>query len=312
MYIAKANTHLGWSVLNLELLAMLIGSCDAVSCPTCGNVGHNSTLCPRLPFISGAQAWLFQSSPPDIKPLLPQYEIALSKDNITDTFKIVTIDPSQWHLFGIKWDTSFYFSVRLTFRCRRSPHIFNSASEALCWILLNNVRVPSVLHLLDDFLLVDSPHDHAGHFQSTGHPTIKRKIYQPVHSHRIPWDHAGQHQNASFAPQRQAWAPSRYHTVIAGCNPDHQTPAVIPARSLQLRNEGYPTRAFISRLLGLASSVPNPHDAVTVDDGCHADLNFWSRLLAQWSGILSGANSRLGATERGSLLESAKNIWERG
>lgn len=30
-------------------------------------------------------------------------------------------------------------------------------SEALCWILLNIAKLPSMLHLLHDFLLVDSP-----------------------------------------------------------------------------------------------------------------------------------------------------------
>ena len=47
--------------------------------------------------------------------------------------------------------------MRLTFSCRSCPHIFNSLSEALCWILLNVCKLPFVLHLLDDFLLVDFP-----------------------------------------------------------------------------------------------------------------------------------------------------------
>ena len=60
----------------------------------------------------------------------------LSKADITDAFKIVPIHPSQWHLFGIKWEGKFYFAVRLTFGCRSSPALFNMISEALCWILL--------------------------------------------------------------------------------------------------------------------------------------------------------------------------------
>ncbi len=49
-------------------------------------------------------------------------------------------------------------SVRLTFGCRSSPKISDTLSEALCWILLNNCKLPFVLHLLDDFLLVNYPH----------------------------------------------------------------------------------------------------------------------------------------------------------
>ena len=44
-------------------------------------------------------------------------------------------------------------------------------------------------------------------------------------------------------------------------------------------------RSFISRLLDLASSVPNLQDQVTLDDGCRSDLKFWSRLLEKWNGV---------------------------
>lgn len=81
----------------------------------------------------------------------------LSKADISDAFKVMPLHPSQWPLFGVQWREKMYFSVRLTFGCRSSPKIFDTLSEALCWILLNNDKLPFVLHLLDDFLLVDFP-----------------------------------------------------------------------------------------------------------------------------------------------------------
>ena len=81
----------------------------------------------------------------------------LAKADIVDAFKVMPLHPSQWHLFCVEWKGKFFFSVRLTFGCRSSPCIFNSLSEALCWILLNVDKLPFVLHLLDDFLLVDFP-----------------------------------------------------------------------------------------------------------------------------------------------------------
>lgn len=59
----------------------------------------------------------------------------LSKADITDAFKIMPLHPSQWHLFGVSWQNKYSFSVRLTFRC----------------------KLQFVLHLLDDFLLIDFP-----------------------------------------------------------------------------------------------------------------------------------------------------------
>ena len=44
-------------------------------------------------------------------------------------------------------------------------------------------------------------------------------------------------------------------------------------------------RSFISRLLHLASSVPNLQDSISLDEGRLSDLKFWSRLLDQWDGI---------------------------
>lgn len=77
--------------------------------------------------------------------------------------------------------------MRLTFGCRSSPSIFNSVSEVLCWILLNRVRIPSVLHLLDDFLPIDPPHDSSGSslsklkhcFHALGVPLSDQKTIGP-------------------------------------------------------------------------------------------------------------------------------------
>lgn len=81
----------------------------------------------------------------------------LATSDITDAFKIMPVHPSQWHLQGAKWDTKYYFLIHLTFGCRSSPCLFNMLSEALCWILLNFIKFPFMLLLLDDFLLIDPP-----------------------------------------------------------------------------------------------------------------------------------------------------------
>ncbi|CAC5368602.1 unnamed protein product [Mytilus coruscus] len=47
---------------------------------------------------------------------------------------------------------------QLSFGCRSSPKIFDTLSEAICWILQNNYGLRHVLHLLDDFLLINNPY----------------------------------------------------------------------------------------------------------------------------------------------------------
>ncbi|KAL0152549.1 hypothetical protein M9458_052272, partial [Cirrhinus mrigala] len=81
----------------------------------------------------------------------------LAKVDITSAFKVMPIHPDFWHLFGIRWKNKFYFAVHLTFGCRSSPKIFDTLSEAICWILSNNYNIPYLIHLLDDFLIISPP-----------------------------------------------------------------------------------------------------------------------------------------------------------
>ncbi|CAK6980777.1 hypothetical protein EYF80_055417 [Scomber scombrus] len=51
LYISQSNTCLNWSVLDTEILVMVVGGSQAISCITCGNKGHTEELCPMLPFL---------------------------------------------------------------------------------------------------------------------------------------------------------------------------------------------------------------------------------------------------------------------
>ena len=58
--------------------------------------------------------------------------------------------------YGVKWNNKYYFYTRLVFGSRSSSKIFDTLSQAVCWILENNYGVSHILHLLDDFLDVDT------------------------------------------------------------------------------------------------------------------------------------------------------------
>ncbi|CAM4460001.1 unnamed protein product [Leuciscus chuanchicus] len=125
----------------------------------------------------------------------------LSKADITSAFKVLPIHPEFWRFFGIFWKGAYYFSVCLTFGCRSSPKIFDSLSEALCWILINNHRLPYVLHLLDDFLIITptSAPPHSGLstlvtvFSRTRRTPFKREDLRALHLHRVSRHHPRLH-----------------------------------------------------------------------------------------------------------------------
>lgn len=83
-----------------------------------------------------------------------------------------------------KWRKRMYFSVRLTFGCH--PKTLDSLSEALCWTLINNCKLPFVLHLLDDFWLVNYPNSTQWNVPSMSR-FVRRITWSSVMGYFIFW-----------------------------------------------------------------------------------------------------------------------------
>lgn len=221
------------------------------------------------------------------------YGAQLAKADITDAFKIMPIHSSDWPFFGVKWRNLLYFAVRLTFGCRSSPRIFNCLSEALCWILLNVCKLPFVLHLLDDFLLIDFPSS-----QSSVLETLKSLFFElgvPLSNEKT----MGPSTSLEFlgivldSVQMQASLPKDKLLRIRSFLESFLVAPTVSKRdmlsllghlnfAMRIIPQG---RSFISRLLTLAYSVNSLFDSIHLDDGCRSDLRFWSLLLNNWNGI---------------------------
>lgn len=218
----------------------------------------------------------------------------LGKADITDAFKVMPLHPSQWHLFGVKWRGKTYFSVRLTFGCRSSPSIFNTLAEALCWILLNNCKLPFVLHLLDDFLVVDYPHARADRcindlkqvFKQLGVPLSEEKTQGPlkvIEFLGITLD--SELMQASLPLEKLERIREVMKSVLQSVSiTKRELLSVLGHLNFAMRiiPQG---RSFVSRLLDQAKTVEKLHDLVFIDEGCRSDLGFWSLLCDKWNGI---------------------------
>ena len=112
----------------------------------------------------------------------------LRKTDIVEAFKLMPIHPKLWPFYGICWKGKFYFYTRLVFGSRSSPKVFDTLSQAICWIAINNYGIRDLFHLLDDFLSVDSPDANGKHtmnlivniFRSLGVPIAPHKTVGPV------------------------------------------------------------------------------------------------------------------------------------
>lgn len=216
----------------------------------------------------------------------------LAKADITSAFKVLPIRPEFWRYFGVCWKGSYYFAVRLTFGCRSSPKIFDSLSEALCWILINNYRLPYVLHLLDDFLVVTPPSSPPRFglsslitaFDALGVPLSEEKTVGPATSIEflgITLD------SVSFQASLPAEKVHRISLLLSNyisavCCTKRQLLSLLGHLNYAVRiiPQGKP---FLSFLLAKAAAVHSLHDLVVLDASCRTEMRLWKYFLDAWN-----------------------------
>lgn len=218
----------------------------------------------------------------------------LAKADITSAFKVLPIRPDFWRYFGVCWKDSYYFAVRLTFGCRSSPKIFDSLSEALCWVLVNNHKLPYVLHLLDDFLVVTPPSSPprfgistlTAAFSDLGVPLSEEKTLGPCTTIEFLGINLDSVSFQASLPlekvQRISLLLSNF--ILAEKCSKRQLLALLGHLNYAIRiiPQGKP---FLSSLLATAAAARSLHDKVSLDATCRLEMRLWKQFLDSWNGI---------------------------
>ncbi len=208
----------------------------------------------------------------------------LAKADITSAFKVMPIHPDFCHLFGIRWQEHFYFSVRLTFGCRSSPKIFDMLSEAICWILSNNYDIPYLVYLLDDFLIISPPDSIP--FQSLEFPSPKIKPRVPALLSNF-WVSTWIHKNSKLLyPKKKIDRMILVASTLAA-NPTCSKRELLSILghlnfAMRIIPQGRP---FISHLLTFASSAHALEDQIALTDSCRNELSLWISFFKRWNGL---------------------------
>ena len=160
--------------------------------------------------------------------------------------------------------------------------------EALCWIPLNVHRLPFVLHLLDDFFVLDFPLSPPARCISVlrdtfGHLGVPLGPFTSLEFLGITLNSVAM--QASLPSDKLERVRSLLRAAsgsasMAKCN----LLSLLGHLNFAMRivPQG---RSFVSRLLDAAKSVLHLRDNVLLDDGCRSDLRFWSVLCDRWNGI---------------------------
>lgn len=218
----------------------------------------------------------------------------LMKTDITDAFKLLPIRPDLWPYHGIQWNNQFYFFTRLVFGSRSSPKLFDNLSQAICWIAYHNYGIQNILHLLDDFLVVEPAGSQAqatmdrflavfstlrvpiGAHKTVGPCTMLEYLGVYLDSHRnesrLPVEKIERIVNFLDAFKLKRSATKRELLSLLG----HMNFA---SRCVK------PGRSFVSHLIALSSTVKELHYRVKLTEECRADLNMWSIFLRNWNGV---------------------------
>ena len=78
----------------------------------------------------------------------------MSKTDIDSAFRLIPVNPEDYPILGIKFNNRYYYDRCLPMGCSSSCHIFERFSTAVEWIPTNKFGIESIIHYLDDFLIV--------------------------------------------------------------------------------------------------------------------------------------------------------------
>lgn len=218
----------------------------------------------------------------------------MCKTDISDAFKLIPILPTQWHMFCIKWRKHYYYYTKLAFGCRSSPKIFDTLSQAICWIAENNYGIKFILHLLDDFITFEHPHNCAQRnmdvlhhiFNTLNIPMAEHKTAGPdtvmeylgivldsnLMEARLPFDKLERITNYLKEFLAKKSCTKREILQLLG-HLNFASRVVIPGR------------AFVSHLIMLSTTVNALHHYVKLNVECREDIRMWLYFLSNWNGV---------------------------
>lgn len=80
---------------------------------------------------------------------------ALAKTDIKSAFRIIPVHPSDYQLLGFQWKGNWYVDRCLPMGCSSSCRIFEEFSSSLEWIARHKLGIENIIHIVDDFLIID-------------------------------------------------------------------------------------------------------------------------------------------------------------
>ena len=217
----------------------------------------------------------------------------LSKTDIASAYRIVPVNPSDYHLLGMVWDGQYYYDRCLPMGCASSCAIFQCFSTALKNVALEKVVKCRLCHILDDFLFI-SPSESGCREDLNGFLRMSEHIGVPISEEKTE----GPSQVLVFLGIEIDTVKGELRLPIGKVEECRSIVLESSRRSkLTLRelqrligklsfacSVVVPGRAFLRRLINMTIGLKSPFHKVRLNKGCKLDLEVWLSFLAEFNG----------------------------
>lgn len=217
----------------------------------------------------------------------------LAKTDIKKAFRIIPIHPQEYNLLGIQWKGLFYYDQCMPMGCSSSCKTFETFSTTIEWIAWNKLTISSILHLLDDFLIV-APSRKLCQDQLEVFLLLCNYLGIPM----APEKNEGPATTIAFtgikldSVKMEARLPKEKIAKCCELISVFLQRKKVTLREIQsltgLLNFAcavvIPGRAFLHRLIDLTIGIKAPHHKIKLSKEVKEDLKVWKTFLAQFNG----------------------------
>ena len=218
----------------------------------------------------------------------------MAKADIEDAFRLICLNPTEYHLLGLQWQGNYYYDTCLPMGCSSSCQIFEKFSSSLQWILNELYQIKGVSHLLDDFFFVGKVNSKDCQYALDSFLHICSDVGVPIKEEKtqLPTTIITIYGVEIDSNQMVARLPPDKLSKIKDWLLRLKRKKKVTLRELQsllgLLNFAcsviIPGRAFLRRLFDLIKGQTNPHFYIKLTAEARADLQAWYEFVLHFNG----------------------------
>ena len=223
----------------------------------------------------------------------------MAKADIESAFRLLPINPADFHLLGIKVDGQYYIDKALPMGASCSPAYFELFSTFLEWVVKKVGSFDLICHYMDDFFIVGGALDDKSHIPSCqtsvmnfesvcadlGVPLAANKSVGPSTSLVfLGLEIDSIRQIVSVPPDKLVKITDKVKTASEASSMTLRgLQSVIGSLSFICRAIS-PGRAFLRRLIDLTIGIKSPWRRIRMSPGAKGDLAMWLGFLKDFNG----------------------------